>query len=220
MAQTATPTKSNRQPDDTPPATSAAPSSDSAETAAPLTPEQRTRLAEATERARTFMGAAKVAAVNGWTLGFFAAVSILLGLTSPVSLLLGMSLAVIARNEFTGRARTRSLDPSGLELLWRNQIGLMTVIAAYGGWSMVRAVAFPDARMAELTELLGQDSGELIQTLTVGTYAVVIVLAALFQGLNARYYFVRVRRLREHLHLTPEWVLDLQRSVGGQVPLD
>ncbi len=42
----------------------------------------------------------------------------------------------------------------------------------------------------------------------------VIVLSGIFQGLNARYYFVRAGRLRDYVRDTPQWVLDLQRSTA------
>lgn len=178
----------------------------------PLTPEQQEELRLAMERAGSFLGAAKVAAFNGWSIGFFAVVSILFGLFSLTSLLVGIGLAVVARNEFVGRGRIRSLDPSGLELLWRNQFGFMALIIAYCVWSMYRTVALPDPDMAELTELLGEGTGELVESLTLTVYATVIVATAIFQGLNARYYFVRVARLRDHVRDTPPWVIDLLRS--------
>ena len=90
-----------------------------------LTPELELELRDAKERAGSFLGAAKVAAFNGWSVGFFAVVSILFGLFSLTSFLVGVGLAFVARNEFVGRARLRQLDPSGLELLWRNQLGFM-----------------------------------------------------------------------------------------------
>jgi hypothetical protein len=40
-----------------------------------------------------------------------------------------------------------------------------------------------------------------------GAYA-----TAIFQGLNARYYFLRVALMKDYLRDTPQWVLDLQRS--------
>ena len=43
-------------------------------------------------------------------------------------------------------------------------------------------------------------------------YSTVIVVTGIFQGLNARYYFVRAARIREYVRDTPKWVLDLQRS--------
>jgi len=182
-----------------------------ADTASPLTSEQQDELRDATERAGSFLGAVKVAAFNGWTLGFFAVLSILFGFTSPTSLLVGLGLAVIARNEFVGRARIRAWDASGLELLWRNQIGLMALIIAYCLWSMYRSTAFADPEMTQLLELLGEDTGQLIRSLTFTVYVIVIGATVIFQGLNARYYFVRIERLRDHVRSTPEWIRDVQR---------
>ena len=178
----------------------------------PLTPEQRQELLDAQARAGSFLGAAKVAAFNGWSLGFFAVVSILFGLLSLTSFFVGVGLGLVARNEFVGRARLRSLDPSGLELLWRNQLGFMALIIAYCAWSLFRTLALPDSTMTELVNLLGEGTAELVHSLTLAVYATVIFATALFQGLNARYYFVRVARIRSYVSRTPQWVLDLQRS--------
>lgn len=178
----------------------------------PLTEAQQRELNDAKERARSFLPAAKVASFNGWSIAFFAGVSILFGLFSLTSLLMGVGLAVVARNEFAGRTRLRKFDPSGLELLWRNQVGFMVLIIAYCAWSMYRAVAVPDPEMAEVMELLGEGTEELVQSLTLTVYAVVIVATGIFQGLNARYYRLRVARIREYVRETPPWVLDLQRS--------
>ena len=180
----------------------------------PLTPEQQQDLDDAQERVGAFLGAAKVAAFNGWTVGFFAAVSILLGVFSVTNLVVGVGLAVVARNELVGRTRLRRFDPSGLELLWRNQLGFMVLIILYCLWSIYRTVAFPVPGMAQLTELLGDGTGELVQWLLLTAYAAAIVATTLFQGLNARYYFVRVARLRDYLRDTPQWVVDLQRPIG------
>ena len=177
-----------------------------------LTPEMQQELRDAKERAGSFLGAAKVAAFNGWSIGFFAVVSLLFGLFSLTSFLVGVGLAIVARNEFVGRRRLRSLDPSGLELLWRNQVGFLGLIVAYCLWSMYVTVAVPDPEMTQLTDLLGEGTEELIQSLTVIVYAAVIVATAIFQGLNARYYFVRTARIRDYVRDTPPWVLDLQRS--------
>lgn len=179
-----------------------------------LTAEQKQALEDAKARATQFAGAARVAAFNGWTFGFFAVVSILFGLFSLPGMLVGVGLAVVTRNEFAGRKRVLAFDAAGFELLWRNQVGLMTLIVAYCVWSMYRAVSFPDPALAELNELLGEGMDELMQSLTLGLYATVIVATVIFQGLNARYYFVRIARLQEYLRETPDWVLDVQRSVS------
>ena len=178
-----------------------------------LTPELEQELRDAKERAGSFLGAARVAAFNGWSVGFFAVVSILFGLFSLTSFLVGVGLAFVARNEFVGRARLRSLDPSGLELLWRNQLGFMSLIIAYCVWSIYRTVAAPTPQiMADLTELLGEGVGDLIQSVTVMLYALVIAATGIFQGLNAWYCFVRVSMIRDYVRDTPQWVLDLQRA--------
>ena len=180
----------------------------------PLNPEQLDELRDAKERAGAFLGAAKVASFNGWTIGFFAVLSILFGLFSLAGFVVGVGLAVVARNEFVGRARLRAFDPAGPELLWRNQVGFMALIIAYCAWSMYRTVALPDPQMTELTELLGEGTGELVESLTLTVYGAVIVATGIFQGLNARYYHVRVARLRDYLRDTPAWVVDLQRSAA------
>lgn len=186
----------------------------SVSTASPLSAEQQQLLREAKERAAGFLGAARVAAFNAWSVGFFAGVSVLFGFFSLTSLLVGVGLAVVARNEFLGRRQLLALNPAGLERLWRNQVGFMALIIAYCAWSMVRTVAVPDPEMAELTQLLGEDTEALVQSLTLTVYGIVIVATAIFQGLNARYYYLRVARLHEYLDQTSPWVLDLQRSAA------
>ena len=182
--------------------------------ASPLTPEQQQELSTAKEGAASFMGAANVAGFNGWTIGFFAVVSILFGIFSLSGFVVGVGLAVVTRNEFVGRTRIRGLDLGGLELLWRNQVGFLALIIGYCFWSMYATVAFPDAQMTEVMDLLGEGMGEMVQQLTLIVYGAVIVATAIFQGLNARYYFIRVARMRDYLRDTPEWVIDLQRSAA------
>ncbi len=174
-----------------------------------LTPEQREALQQASERAGAFTGAAKVAAFNGWSIGFFAAVSLLFGLFSPIGLILGGGMAYVARNEFKGRTAILASDPAGPELLWRNQVGFMALIIVYCFWSMYGA-SKADPETAELMELLGPEMEGLVRSLTLTVYAIVIGLTALFQGLNARYYYRRVAMIELYLRETPEWVLELQ----------
>lgn len=182
--------------------------------ASPLTPEQQRELRDAKERASSFFGAARVAAFNGWTVGFCAVVSLLVGILffSPMGVLVGFGLAVVARNEFAGRRRIRAFDPSGLDLLWRNQLSFMLIICVYCAWSIYSQIAHPDPQVAEMTELLGEGFDDLVQWLTFALYGGMIVGTAICQGLNALYYFVRAKRIREYLRDTPEWVLDVQRS--------
>ncbi|MDA0310733.1 MAG: hypothetical protein O2992_01285 [Gemmatimonadetes bacterium] len=66
--------------------------------------------------------------------------------------------------------------------------------------------------MTELTDLLGGDTQELVQQLSVLMYVAVLVVTGIFQGLNARYYHRRVAMLNSYLAETPSWMIDVQRS--------
>ena len=179
----------------------------------PFTPEQRQELEDAKERAASFMGAARVASFNGWTFGVFAALSILSGLRSLPVLLVGVGLAVVARNEFTGQKRILAYDPSAFELLWKNQVALMAIIVAYCLWAMRHSSLVSDPGMQELNELMGEGFDELVRSLVTVGYVAVIGLTIIFQGWNARYYHVRIARLKEYLAETPPWVVDVHRSL-------
>ena len=84
-----------------------------------------------------------MAAFNGWSIGFFAAVTLLFDIFSLTALVLGVGLAVVARNEFKSRARILTPNPTGPELLWRNQVGFMALIILYCPWSMYVTTARP-----------------------------------------------------------------------------
>jgi hypothetical protein len=179
-----------------------------------LSPEQRRELEDAGARARKILAAGKVASFNGWTIGILAALSFLFGLGSLVVMALSVALGVVAWNEFRGRALLRRLDPAGGRFLGRNQLGLMALIVAYCLWSVWRTKAGPpDPEMAQLQDLVGVGS-DLIEQLTVILYVSVIAATAIFQGLNARYYFRRVGMTEAYLSETPPWVVDLQRSAA------
>ena len=177
----------------------------------PLSPEQQRQLAEASQRARKVMGAARVAAFNGWTIGSIAAVSVLFGLFSRTALVMGLAMGFVAWNEFRGRALLRAFDPAGARLLGKNQVGLLVVIVVYCLWSIYITTTGETPEMAEIEAMIG-DISDLVTELTVMVYGAVIGLSVLFQGLNARYYFSRQRLIREYLQQTPDWVVKLQRS--------
>lgn len=186
----------------------ATPTSD--ENPSPLSPEQQEELALATDRRRKILTAAKVATFNGWTLGIIGAVSILFGVFSLTGFIVGVFLVIVARNEFRGRGLVRRLEPRGAMLLAKNQIGLIGIIIAYCLWSMYVTVVSPSGEITELEELVGLSPG-LVTDMTLTAYGIVIVLTLLFQGLNARYYFLRVQQLKDYLEQTPKWVVDMQR---------
>jgi hypothetical protein len=178
-----------------------------------LTPEQHAALKEARDRAKGILSAGKMAAFNGWTVGVFAVLTVLFGLTSPVLLALGVGMGIVARNEFRGRTLLRALDPGGPRLLVRNQLGFMALLVAYCAWGLVRAYTHADPEWAQLEELAGWEVG-FIQSLMAAGYGGAILLTVLFVGLNARYYHRRIAMLDAYLAGTPPWVVDLQRSAS------
>lgn len=181
---------------------------------APLTPEQQGELDEARERARGFMKAARAATFNIWTIGAFAAITLLFGIFSLTALILGVGMAVVTWNEYRGRALLRRFDPAGPRLLGRNQLGLMALIVAYAVWSMIQTRAHPDPELAQMDQILGGDTSGLVAQLTMLVYVGVIAVTGVFQGLMARYYFARIPMVETYLRDTPEWVLDLQRAAA------
>ena len=179
-----------------------------------LSPERKEALEDARKRAAGFLGAAKVAAFNGWTLGVFAALTIPLAIQSLslTALLLGVGMAVVARNEFKGRGMLRRIDPAGPRFLGRNQVGLMGLVIAYCLWGIYGAYAHPDLQFQQLFDLVGVPPAT-VRSLTVMVYVGLIGATLIFQGLNALYYFARVKRVEAYLRRTPEWVVELQRTV-------
>jgi hypothetical protein len=71
----------------------------------------------------------------------------------------------------------------------------------------------PIPQLEELEAVLGATEG-LMTDFFVAVYAVVIVLTLLFQGLNARYYFARIKLVQGYLEQTPAWIVDLQRATA------
>lgn len=176
-----------------------------------LTPEQRAALDDARQRAKGILSAAKVATFNGWTIGVFAALTLLFGFTSPVLVVLAAGMGVVARNELRGRSLLRAFEPQGPRLLVRNQLGLMALVVGYCAWSLVSIYTHPDPEWAELQELAGFDAG-FMQNLFAAAYGAAIVVTVLFVGLNARYYARRTPMLERYLAETPAWVVEMQRA--------
>jgi hypothetical protein len=68
-----------------------------------------------------------------------------------------------------------------------------------------------------LKEALGSlDEFEgLYRSVVAGFYGTVIALSAVFQGLNAFYYFTRRKHIDAYLRETPVWVQEIQRMTSS-----
>lgn len=187
---------------------------DVAEAPGPLTPEQQQELSDARDRAKPVMRAARWARFNAWSMGIFAALTIIFGLFSFTAIVLGVGLAVVTWNEYRGGRMLMGFDPAAPRLLGRNQLGLMALIMAYALWSIYRARTHPDADLAQMDQILGGDTSGLVASLTTILYLAVMAATGLCQGFMARYYFKRGPMVEAYVRDTPAWVVDLQRATA------
>ncbi len=184
----------------------------------PISPEQQRELAEANRRARKVRRAAKVATFNGWSIGIFAALSLPFALFSVTALVMCLALAGVAYNEFRGRKLLDRFEPCGPRALGWNQLVFMGVLIGYSLWNIYLAETGPSpyAEQLKATPELGSMLGsidDLYTSVTLAVYGSLIVFSVIFQGLNALYYFTCEKHLHSYLNQTPDWVVNLQRSV-------
>lgn len=185
----------------------------------PLTQEHHHELTLAAGRAKKIHKAARVAGFNGWVTGIFAAASAPFALFSMTGFLVTFGLTLIAYNEFQGRKRLLQFDPASSALLGWNQVALLTMIIVYCLWMLFTGLtgAGPFAAEIEANPEIEAALGSLdefdylYKVLVVAVYGTVIALTAIFQGLNAVYYFTRRKHVEAYLQETPAWVLDVQR---------
>jgi hypothetical protein len=188
--------------------------------AGPLTSEHHHELTLAKGRAKSIRKAANVAAFNGWATAIIAALSAPFALFSVAGFLVAAGLAFVAHNEFRGRRRLLDRDPSSATFLGWNQVGLFALIAVYCLWMLFTSYgSFASELQAkpELESALGPlDEFEgLYRVIVVGFYGTVITLSAIFQGLNALYYFTRRKYVNAYLRETPAWVQEIERVTSA-----
>jgi hypothetical protein len=160
-----------------------------------------------------------VAAFNGWVVGIFAALSAPFALFSMAGFVVTIGLALIAYNEFRGRKRLLQFDPTSSALLGWNQVALLTLILGYCLWMLFTGLtgAAPFAAEIEANPEIAAALGSLdefdhlYKVLVVVVYGTVIVLSAIYQGLNALYYFTRGKHVVTYVQETPDWVLEVHR---------
>jgi hypothetical protein len=215
-AAPACPTAAGAHPAEPPP-TAATGAPDGA--GAALTHEQLAAFTQARVRGRKISRAAVVAAVSGWTLAFFAFITLLGGLFSLTSLLLGIGLGIVAYLELQGSKGLRRLDETAPHRLGFNQIALGAMIVVYCGWGIWLAVAGPGPYDSYLAQ--GGDTAEMIEpiaqlhrAMTSAFYALLIVVSVVAQGCASLYYFTRRRHMIAYLRETPAWVVEALRVVA------
>ncbi len=178
-----------------------------------ISPEQFQAITTARHRGRKISRAAMVASISGWSMALFAGISLLGGLFSLQSFLLGLGLGAVAFVELRGARGLRALDLAAPRALALNQVGLVVVVIAYAGWSIVTALFGPgpyDAQLAaggDIAELLAPID-QLTRSITVALYVAVIGISVVAQGCAAAYYYSRRRHMTAYLQGTPKWVVE------------
>ncbi|MCE5328123.1 MAG: hypothetical protein LLG01_17080 [Planctomycetaceae bacterium] len=204
-----------------PPIPPAAPAIADACGGSPLTADQLGQFQQAQAQAEKFRRASGLAMFNivGFVIcaagsGLIAMVSLAMGQRDLWGVVLTLGLCAGGFCEWHGRQMLLNLDPRGPRLLGWNQMGLMALILAYCAWQMVAAVYFPDPAAAKTyadLKSLGMDLGKIEKQLTLLSYSLVALTVVVFQGLCARYYFSRIKILKDYISQTPQWIIDLRR---------
>ncbi len=169
-------------------------------------------LADGMGRAGKIFRAGSVAAVTGWSVIAFGALSILASLLSPKGVLVGGALLWVGWNELEGRKELLRFDPAGARRLARNQLWLLAVLLLYCGWAIYRSQFQPTPEVTELESLMGLGEG-FVADATAAVYALVMVVATVFQWGMYRFHRARVALVEAYLRETPPWVVEVQRTL-------
>ncbi|MGI8978435.1 MAG: hypothetical protein ACR2FY_04350 [Pirellulaceae bacterium] len=191
-----------------------------AQSAGPLSAEHHQQIASAHARGAKIRSAARVAAFNGWVTGAFALLSLPFAPFSVAGFLVAVGLCVVTYNEFRGKRLLLAFDPKAATLLGWNQVGFLGLIIVYSLWMIVEGLTGPGPlskeleQYPELQQALGsqEEFQRFYQLIIVAIYGTVIALSAVFQGLNALYYFTRSRHILAYLRETPGWIVEMQRA--------
>jgi uncharacterized protein YneF (UPF0154 family) len=179
--------------------------------------QQQLQLARATYR--KIRRAISVAQGDGWTIGFFAAISFLWGLVTLdwFNMFVGAVLMTIAWVELRGAAQFRRLDVDAPKLLVRNQLVLGGILVFYALWKMYAAYHGQSALQSDagddpqLKEMLAPYEG-LDAGLNMLVYGVVLLIGVGNAAGMSYYYFTRQKYIDAYLKDTPQWIISMQKA--------
>jgi hypothetical protein len=179
--------------------------------------EHLQQLAAAKAAGKRIARAVTVAQFDGWSVGAFAALTLLFGFTSVSGILIAAGMGAVAFLELRGAARIRLLQPEAARGLGFNQLALGGLLIAYAAWQIFSHLTGTGeyAQLAASDPQLGQMLApveDLTRMIVVGVYAGLIVASLVAQGGLAMFYFSRVKHIRAYVRQTPEWIVNLQRA--------
>jgi len=184
--------------------------------ASPLSPEHIRLMGEARNRGKKIRRAVGWATFEGWTLVTFAALTVLMSLTSPSGLAVGAGLGLVGMIELRAAGRLRRLERGAARQLGFNQLLLGGVLMVYAAWKIYEAytgpVLSPELSAPEVRQALGTSMEDMARTIYLVIYGGVIAMAIFAQGGTALFYFSRERLLEKYLAETPGWIVEMQRA--------
>lgn len=157
-----------------------------------------------------------VSAIDGWSVVILAALGALasLALGDLSGVFIGILVLIAGVTELHGRSRLRRRDASGMRLLVRAQLFLLTVILVYcvtrlGSFDAETVMANLTPEMQSALNEAGVARGDILPLVRLAfylVYGVVAVVSLLFQGGLALYYRRRTVAVGEALAAPPAGV--------------
>lgn len=183
-----------------------------------FTEAQRAAMERARRAERAIRRAALIAAISGWSVGVFGALTLLFGLGSFEATALGAGMLVCAWVEVRG-GRLLPRRPEVARRLGWNQLALGAMLIAYAVWRLMSATGVaPEQQQALAATPEGAAMLEQVDSLyaliSAAVYGTMIVAIALGTGGAAAYYFTRGAKLRRLLRDTPAWALEALRPAA------
>lgn len=181
----------------------------------PLSAKQLAEISDARRRSKKIRRAAATAALSGWSIASFAAITLaFLALSfSWSAAILGAGMAIVAFNELRGRRLLLALSLRAPRLLAINQLAFGALLVFYSLWSVLTArSAPPPAELSNLDPEMADMLTGMTASISLIAYGSLAVISALATGLTALYYQTRERHLRRFLAETPTWVADILRA--------
>jgi hypothetical protein len=185
-----------------------------------LSPEHFAELQAAGLAGRRIRRAARVAAVDGWTIVVFGALTMLVGIGDVSTMAIGGVMVVIGAVEVRGGARLKKLDAGAGRVLGWNQVALGALLLGYAVWRLV-ALRRGDGGVSALLGTAGADPDvkamlgsveELARQVMWWTYVTLAMVAVAGPGALAWYYFSRAKHVRAYVERTPGWIVEMQRA--------
>jgi len=183
-----------------------------------FTDAQRAAMERARRAERAIGRTSLIAAISGWSVGVFGALTLLFGVGSFAATALGAGMLVCSWVEVRG-GRLLPRRPEVARRLGWNQLALGAMLIAYAAWRLTSA---PSLAREQQQALAATPEGaatleqvdSLYALISAAVYGTMIVAVAIGTGGAAAYYFTRGATLRRLLRDTPAWAMEALRPAA------